>query len=352
MDAISKPVTVAMEGGGYYNRNSAMQAAGIARVLPLWEQIAATVPVGEETIMIADYGSSQGRNSMAPMRVAIAALRAASAPDRAVQVVHVDLPSNDFASLFQALAGEPDSYMTGAAGIFPCAIGRSYFEPVVMPGTVHLGWNSWTLQWLSRNPAEVADHLLAGFSADASAVIAVQDLAAKDWRNFIAARSCELRPGAKLLCLSAAASDDLEAWKWLTGEIWGAIVDSGSAGLLSGDEMRRMTLPIAARRLADIEAPFATSGTCCGMAIEFADVLTTPDPFWPEFKQTGDAAQLGRSWAGIWRGALGPALAGALDTGRDKSAVLDQVFSRFAARIAASPREQRNSVVLVILRKS
>jgi hypothetical protein len=147
------PTRMAMEGGGFYNRNSTMQAAGIAHVLPIWEKIASSVPVRNENLVIADYGSSQGRNSMAPMRTAISALRAKSGPDRLVQVIHTDLPSNDFSSLFQAIADDPDSYLKGETGIFPSAVGRSYFQPVLAPETVHLGWNSWTLQWLSRKRA-------------------------------------------------------------------------------------------------------------------------------------------------------------------------------------------------------
>ena len=38
MEASSKLTVTAMEGDGYYNRHSAMQAAGIARVLPIWEK--------------------------------------------------------------------------------------------------------------------------------------------------------------------------------------------------------------------------------------------------------------------------------------------------------------------------
>ena len=106
---------------------------------------------------------------MAPMRIAIAALRAKSAAGRTVEVIHTDLPSNDFASLFQALGEEPDSYMKGATGVFPSAVGRSYFEPIIAPGTVHLGWNSWTLQWLSNKPIEVSDHILAGLSESETA---------------------------------------------------------------------------------------------------------------------------------------------------------------------------------------
>ena len=65
-----------MEGGGFYNRHSALQAAGIARLLPYLEQAARSVEIGDEPVVIADYGSSQGRNSMAPMRIAIEELRA------------------------------------------------------------------------------------------------------------------------------------------------------------------------------------------------------------------------------------------------------------------------------------
>ncbi|MGO9357333.1 MAG: SAM-dependent methyltransferase [Xanthobacteraceae bacterium] len=352
METPLKRTDTAMEGDGYYNRNSAMQAAGIARVLPIWEKISASVPVGDETLVIADYGSSQGRNSMAPMRVAIAALRAKAGPDRVVEVIHTDLPSNDFASLFQAIAEEPESYLKGATKVFPSAVGRSYFDPVIAPGTVHLGWNSWTLQWLSRNPVEVSDHVLAAFSADKAAQLAVREQSAQDWRDFIAARASELRRGAKLFCLFAAADDNRRTWAWLFGELWGAAVEMNEAGLLTEHELMRVTLPLASRTLADIEEPFKSEGEFGGMAVEHADVVITPDPFWADFERSGDAAQLGRSWAGIWRGVVGPTLAAALRPERDRTAVLDQLFSKFATRIAASPREQQNAIALVTLRKN
>lgn len=352
MEKQPKATVAAMEGDGFYNRNSAMQAAGIARVLPMWEKIAATVPVGDEALVIVDYGSSQGRNSMAPMRIAISALRAKSGPGRPVQVIHTDLPSNDFTCLFQALGDEPDSYLIGQTGIFPSAVGRSYFEPIIAPGSVHLGWNSWTLQWLSRNPIEVADHVLAGFSADESAKMAVRHQAAQDWRDFIAARAHELRRGARLFCLFAAAQDDRRTWEWLFGQLWASIIDMKGAGLLTEQEVLRMTLPLAGRTLEDIKAPFSQDGTFGGMAVESADVLTTPDPFWPEFQKTGDAEHLGKCWAGIWRGAVGPTLASALNPDRDRAAMLDALFSRFAARMAAEPQEQKNAIAIVVLQKT
>ncbi|HEX6118738.1 MAG TPA: hypothetical protein VFZ03_04745, partial [Dongiaceae bacterium] len=133
----------AMEGSGFYNRHSSLQAAGIALLLPTWEEECRTVPFGDEPLVIADYGCSQGRNSMVPMRIAIAALRRRAGAERPIQVFHIDLPGNDFASLFTTLHEDLDSYMAGASAVFPMAIGRSYFEPVVPPDCVHLAWNSW-----------------------------------------------------------------------------------------------------------------------------------------------------------------------------------------------------------------
>jgi SAM dependent carboxyl methyltransferase len=352
MENQPKPTVAAMEGDGFYNRNSAMQAAGIGRALPVWEKIARSVPVGDDTLVIADYGASQGRNSMAPMRIAISALRAKSGPHRPVQVIHTDLPSNDFGSLFKAIADEPDSYLKGETGIFPSAVGRSYYQPILAPGTVHLGWNSWTLQWLSRKPINVADHVLAGFSADETARMAVRRQAAQDWRDFIVARAGELRPGAKLFCLSAAAQDDRRTWAWLFGELWGAITDLSTSGLLTKQELLRLTVPLDPRTLEDFKAPFAQDGKFAGLAIEHAEVVITPDPFWADFERTGDAESLGRSWAGIWRGVVGPTLAGELDPGRDRGATLDALFSKFATRVAASPNQQQNAIAIVVLRKS
>jgi hypothetical protein len=52
-------------------------------------------------IIVADYGSSQGKNSLAPMSVAVEILRRRVGRERPIFVFHIDLPSNDFNSLFE-----------------------------------------------------------------------------------------------------------------------------------------------------------------------------------------------------------------------------------------------------------
>lgn len=343
----SKHVALAaMEGHGFYNRNSSVQAAGIRRMLPLWAQIAGAVEVGAELAVIVDYGSSQGRNSMAPMRVAVEAVRAGAGPDKPVQVIHTDLPSNDFASLFRALDEDPDSYLAGHAGVFAAAVGRSYFEPILPPGQVHLGWNSWTLHWLSRNPGYVPDHLLARLSAIPAVRAAAGAQAADDWRRFLTARACELRPGGKVLSLIVVAGEGASS-DWLWTQLWAAVVELGRAGLLSPDEQLRITMPTHQRTVAEIEAPFAGDGRFAGLRLEHVELAQVPDPFWEVYRNTGEAGAFGRSWADMGRAVFGPSILAAI--GRDRGSLIDRLFAEFAARIGAAPQPTRFHLAAVVL---
>lgn len=125
------PPSGAMEGGGAYNRNAKLQANGGAFALPHLENARSiALAADRQPIVIADYGSSQGRNSLLPMRVAIEVLQARLGSDRSILVYHEDLPANDFNALFEVLDKDPQSYVLNAQNIFPCAIGRSFYEKV------------------------------------------------------------------------------------------------------------------------------------------------------------------------------------------------------------------------------
>src|SRR3546814_20945968 len=97
----SKSKTAAMQGGGFYNRNSTLQAATLTSALPLLEDAARSIAVdGDRPLVIVDYGCSKGRNSMAPMRAGIEAWRVRPGDDRAGEGVNTDVPAYDYNSLF------------------------------------------------------------------------------------------------------------------------------------------------------------------------------------------------------------------------------------------------------------
>ena len=114
------------EEHGSYNKHAAIQAAGGALALPLLEKAARNLVMDPDDgpIVIADYGSSQGKNSLAPMNAAIATLRRRTSARQPICVVHVDVAENDFSTLFNVLDSAPDSYLSGDPDVFPSAIGN------------------------------------------------------------------------------------------------------------------------------------------------------------------------------------------------------------------------------------
>jgi hypothetical protein len=89
-----------------------------------------------------------------------------------------------------------------------------------------------------------------------------------------------------------------------------------------------------------------------GLKIAHAEILEGPDPFWDEFQKTGDAKHLGRCWANMMRAVFRPTIINAIDPDRDGAAVVDDLFARFAARIAEAPRRHEHYFAAVVLSKN
>ena len=191
-------VATAMEGKGGYNRNSRVQAVALTPAVLMLERAArvVTLPPDSEPIVIADYGSSQGRNSLVPLQTAIRALRERVGQNREISVIHTDLPENDFTVLFNTLLTSPESYLRKDGAVFASAVGRSYYEQILPTHSVSLGWSFWAVQWLSRTPASIPDQVQVAFSQDAPTRAAFAQQAAEDWQRFLAMRERELSPGA------------------------------------------------------------------------------------------------------------------------------------------------------------
>lgn len=340
-----------MQGGGFYNRNSALQAANLGSALPLFVVAAAEYPVAAASTTpfgIADYGASQGRNSMIPMASAIDALRPRIGPDRPIVISHVDLPSNDFTSLFTVLDEDPTSYLAGRANVYPMAIGRSHFGEVLPMHSVDLGWTSNALHWMSRNPCPVPDHGWGVFSADPAVRAAIDAQLDADWVAFLQARAREMRPGGRLVCQFMGRGPESHGFEWMANAFWQSWVDTADAGLLSQGELERISAPSAGRSAAQIEAPFR-DGRVTGLRLADLATVQAPDPYWDAYRNSGDAVQLGRVWADMMRAANGPSFAAALDPGRDRGTVLDAVTETLAARIAADPQQNRSFNVIVVI---
>ena len=333
----------AMEGQGFYNRSSRIQAAGLAPAVPLIERAARMVPLPPEPqpIGIADYGSSQGRNSLLPLAAAIRVLRERVGTERAISVVHTDLPDNDFTVLFQTLNNDPNSYLRGDTAVFASAVGRSFYEQILPSNSVTLAWSSWAAHWLSRCPGTIPDQVQAIFSHDAPTRALFARQAADDWERFLTMRQRELSPNGRLVVLAMAADYGGElGQRSLVDAIYGALGDLKASGFLCAEEMGQMVIPSMARTRAEFLAPFGTESRFDAFRVEEIEIFRGEDYFWPEFERTGDAQAYGAQWAAFSRASAFPSLAKYLNTGTDDLRVthfFERLEKAMAARVAAKP---------------
>jgi hypothetical protein len=344
-----------MEGHGAYNRSSRVQAAGSSPAVALLDKAARQVVLSAspEPVVIVDYGSSEGYNSLAPVTVAIAILRERIGRERAISVVHTDLPGNDFGALFQTLASDPESYLRDDPRVFASAVGRSFYEQILPDSTVTLGWSSWAVQWLSRVPALIPDQVQVAYSQDAGVRSAFYQQAADDWRCFVVHRAAELRPGGRLVVLSMALDDHGDfGYRPCVVAIYGAVLDLVDEGFITKEEAQRMVIPTVGRSRQDFTEPFAETGSFAGLTLEAIDIFYGEDRIWTEFQGHGDAGLYAARWAAFSRASVCPTLAASLDDKEVRAAeFIDRMEARMIARLKVAPEPMLMPLAKMVLVK-
>ncbi|MEO3761436.1 SAM-dependent methyltransferase [Mycobacterium sp. B14F4] len=342
---------------GSYTASSRLQAAGLRRAIQLFEEAADVVPLPSppQPIVIADYGASTGHNSLMPVCAAIAVLRKRTRADHSVLVVHTDVPDNDFTAMFKTLTDDPDSYLQKDEASFASAVGRSFYSQIVPSNSVNLGWSSWAIQWLSRVPQPVPDHVQVAYSADDATRDAYARQAAHDWHEFIAFRGRELCKDGRMVVMTMALGEDGEfGYRPLLGALADTLDELTAQELLTADEMHRMCLPIVGRRKADFLAPFAPKGRFEQLEVEHLEVFDAEDRFWGQYQKDKDAALFGTQWAAFCRAAVFATLAGTLAGGATdprSTEFFDRLEAGIAARLAAAPEQMQLPMANLVLVK-
>ena len=347
-----------MEGKGAYNRYAKLPAGGGALALPLLENAVRNVTLdeGDQTVVIADYGSSQGKNSVVPMQVAIKGLRRRVGSSRPISVYHIDQPSNDFNVLFAVLDADPDRYILDDPNVFPSAIGRSFYESVLPPSSVHLGWSSYAAVWLSRVPTLIPGHFIA--LASIGPVRAEFDRqAAKDWEVFLSLRARELRPGGRLVVvLPALPEDGSSGFQNIMDQANAVLGEMVADGAITSEERTRMVIGSYPRRKRDLLAPFERDGRFQGLSVEDIEISELPDAAWTDDEQDRNKEALATKHALFFRAIFMPTLASALDRMREGDAEALRVFgdhleAGLKRRLASQPTAMHSIVQTIVLAK-
>jgi hypothetical protein len=347
-----------MEGQGAYNKYAKLPAGGAALALPLLEKAVSNVDleISDQPVVVADYGSSQGKNSLVPMQIAIRMLRRRLGPNRPISVIHIDQPSNDFNTLFEVLAADPDRYVLDQPNVFPCAIGRSFYEYVLPPNSVHLGWCSYAAVWLSRIPTAIPGHFIAHRGAEPVRTEFARQ-AAQDWETFLSLRARELQPGGRLVVVLPALQDDgSSGFENIMDQANAALAELVADGSLTAEERARMTLGAYPRRSRDLLAPFARDGQFQNLTVEEFEMSELPDAAWTDYELDGNKDALATKQALFFRSVFMPSLASAIDGVRAGDAEALRIFgdcleSGLKRRLASQPAPMHSFVQTIVLAK-
>lgn len=338
-----------MEGGGAYNEHSRPQGSAGDLGIPLLERAATAVPISASgALAVADFGSSQGRNSMGPLGVAIAALRARGAGE--IAVTHTDVATNDFSSLFELLDGGPPSYLAGDSRAFAAAIGRSFYGPLFPTSALTLAWNAISVHWISAAPCAIPDHIFSTFATGA-----VRDAfaarARDDWQTFLTERARELVPGGELVVVGSGAADDgkagAEGLMRIANDALQAMVASGE---LTASAYAEMLIPTYYRTKAEWAAPLAVGGSLHdAFTLEEMTPVVLDDPFFPAYERSGDAQTFAADYTAFFRAFSEPCLFGTSGV-----AAADAFYARVQTAIARAPASAvcRWQIMLMRLRTS
>lgn len=343
-----------MESGGSYNLHAKVPAGGAGLALPLLEEAVRSVAVddGNQPVVIADYGSSQGKNSLPPLRAAIQILRSRLGPARPISIVHVDQPANDFNTLFGVLHSDPERYSLDDPNVFPSAIGRSFYEQVLPNESVHVGWSSYAAVWLSRVPMPVPGHFM-GHASTGPVREAFDRQGAGDWKLFLSLRAAELRPGGRLVVVLPALNDEgrtgFEPIFSHANEILAEMVAEGS---LKAHERAQMVLGAFPRRRSQLLEPFGSDRQFRGLMVECCELFVLPDAAWLDYERDGNKEALISRHAAFFRSIFVPSLAAAIDDVGRRNAFPDRLEDKLKRRLLSQLMPLHSFVQTTVLARN
>ena len=348
----------AMEGNGSYNKHAKQPAEGAALALPHLKRVveAMALDSADRPIVIADYGSSQGKNSLAPMGLVVGAMRRRLGQGRPILVCHVDRPSNDFNSLFEVLDADPHTYGRDDPNVFSCAIGRSFYKNVLPSNYVDVGWSSFAAMWISRIPAFIPDHFSA-FASTGAVRAEFDRQGAQDWEAFLSLRAAELRPGGHLIVVMPGVhKNGVTGFEGIMDHTNEVLVEMVTEGAITADERARMVLGVWPRSKRELLAPFSRDGQFHNLIVEHSETSLLADPWWGDYERDGDHEALATRHALFFRTIFVPTLASALDRVRAGDpeafqAFADRVETGLRHRLATQPTLLHSVVETIVIAK-
>ena len=340
-----------MLGHGFYNKHSHEQGKANTYGLPLLVEAVNGIDFGQigDEFRIADYGSAQGQNSLLPMKTVIAETkkRAGDSGRTAIpiSVTHTDLPTNDWATLFQTVLFSTESYLAGVRDVFCFASGTSIYRQIFPPNHIALGYSAITTHWLSRKPCNIPNEIWSVRTTGS-----IHDTWAKqakaDWNAFLQYRALEMQPPARLVIIASGAdaqgTSGAEGLIDLANSVLQHLVKEGT---LYPDEYEQMAIPTYYRTTQEWKAPLIPGSDfmkASGLSLIHFEERVLADTYFEQYQQNRDAKAFAEAYTGFFKAAFEPCLfAGLLDsrTPQRRQDVIDSFSQGLQSGLAQDPEK-------------
>jgi len=337
----SQAENITMSAGGRYSLATAGARDVIDGAAPLVVRAIGEVPaaaVKAGVFTMSDMGCADGGTSLGLVRAAVGAVRERFGG--AVAVVYTDQLRNDFNALVRIVQD------VGGDGVHTLFSATSFYDAILPPGSLHLGFSATAMHWLSGKPCDLAAHVHAvGAAGDEREKFAAQ--ARADWQKILLHRAEELAPGGQLV-LVVFCIDGRGRYLGNTGGVnmfaqfnalWRRFVDEGA---VTEEEYRAMTLPQFYRTVEEFRAPLEGEGAAAQAGLELLEMETriVPCPFAADFKAHGDAGKFAEAYIPTLRTWSESVFYGALSTARaegERRAIVDGFYRAYGDAVRSHP---------------
>jgi hypothetical protein len=348
-----------MKGDGFYDRHSSYQRDTFDGVASWIDQAVAAMNLPEPAlpIVVADYGCSEGRNSIHAVGRVVAALRRRR-PDQPICALHTDLPTNNFNQLFLNLFDRDTENYLQAQGqrkpnTYAGAVGGNFYGTMLAPRSVHFALSFLAVQWMSRIPDVPVPHFISYKGAGSEVEQTYREQATRDLALFFQSRAEEMAPGGQLFLVMPGSDGEWSCAKVL--EVLNlACEDLVAAGRLDGERLRQFVFPLYFRTLEELIAPLIQPGSPLADAftIERVETVVVPVSFVEHFRQTGSTEVYAPAYTGFLRAFSESVIRGG-PTGGDP-ALTDAIYERVQERLTVEPKRYlfENIEVALLLKRN
>lgn len=349
-DLTEKPVshatTTGMTGGGFYNANSAPQWLATERVLSWLDEAVAGIPLsGDGPIAMADFGCSEGKNSVAVLARVVEHVLPRT--DKPVQTIHSDLPTNDFSALFKILRPKGRSVF-GSERVFSAVVGGSMYDQLLPDNSLHLAMTFNAIGFLSRRPVSTLPGYIFpngpsstrgnGFVSDEDRNLFAEQAKA-DVASFLTSRARELVAGGKLLVQVFGSVGDTRTCDGIYDLLNDAVLEFVESGEISREVYGAYYQPVYMRHLEELTAVVAevSDGASPLFSIDRSQAYEIEVPFNRQYQTDGDRARYAKDYVNFFRAFTEAVLRNALPDTPDRADLVNRVYERAGDLLVRSP---------------